>query len=300
MTPADLTPTDLTATEMFQPDPALPGDLCRDFCLWDYAPVAPMTGRWHGATLLWQALQAMQAPPFFRQMLLALRRDLGRGSTVWGIKQAGNSLSVELYFYDYARMARKVSVERVLDILRPFVACDLPLPPASPYFMFSLDLDAALASSRRIGAVNLYLGNPGSRVSSGMSCEVTATGTELRNIYNFFDANRDGADIRRKITESARLDLRHYRQEMLLWRELAGAAVVVVANKRAADGLYYTRLRTDQLLWFLRRMGFHPGLTGFLAENEDRFAHLLFDVGFDYHMTGDGMQIPKHAFYGLL
>lgn len=281
-------------------EPATQGDAYRDFCLWDYAPAAPTEGKLRAAGLLWEALDYMQAPPFFTDALRALREELGQGAVVWGLKHAAGAASLELYFYDYARLDRTVSVERVLHVLAPWIACEVAPPPGCPYFMVSLDFDAALAASRRIPALNLYLGNPGSSVSSGMSCEVTAQGTELRNIYNFFDANNEGTAIRRKIVESARLDLRAYRHDMLLWPEMAGTATVVVANKRAADGLYYTRLRVGQILWFLRRTGFPPPLIAGIEARADRLDHLLFDGGFDFRMTGGRMEILKSAYYALL
>lgn len=277
-----------------------PGDAYRDFCLWDYAPVAPPDGKLRAAGLLWAALDYMQAPAFFAEALRALRAALGQGAVVWGLKHAAGTVSLELYFYDYARLDRQVSIERIRQILAPWIACDIAAPPGCPYFMVSLDLDAQVAASRCIPALNVYLGNPGSSVSSGMSCEVTAQGIELRNIYNFFDANNEGTAIRRKIVESARLDLRHYRHEMLLWPEMAGCHTVVVANKRAADGLYYTRLRVGQLLWFLRRTGFPGPLIAAIVARQNRLDHLLFDGGFDFRMVEGRMEITKSAYYALL
>lgn len=285
---------------MSHDEPSAPGDAYRDFCLWDYAPAAPPEGKLRAAGLLWEALAHMQAPPFFAEALRALRAALGQGAVVWGLKHAAGTISLELYFYDYARMERRVSIERILRILSPWIACEVPAPPGCPYFMVSLDLDAQVAASRRIPALNVYLGNPGSSVSSGMSCEVTADGIELRNIYNFFDANNEGSAIRRKIVESARLDLRHYRHDMLLWPEMAGCRTVVVANKRTADGLYYTRLRVGQLLWFLRRCGFPAPLVAAIEARRDRLDHLLFDGGFDFRMVGSRMEITKSAYYALL
>lgn len=284
---------------MSHDEPAGPGDAYRDFCLWDYAPVAAPEGKLRAAGLLWEALEHMRAPPFFAEALHALREALGQGAVVWGLKHAAGTVSLELYFYDYARLERQVSIERILQILSPWIACDVTPPPGCPYFMVSLDLDAQVAASRRIPALNVYLGNPGSSVSSGMSCEVTGQGIELRNIYNFFDANNEGTAIRRKIVESARLDLRHYRHDMLLWPEMAGCRTVVVANKRVADGLYYTRLRVGQLLWFLRRTGFPAPLIAGIESRRDRLDHLLFDGGFDFCMAGGRMEILKSAYYAL-
>ena len=103
----------------------------------------------------------------------AIRDAIGPFRTVFGVKLIQSRLAWEFYFYDYARRQREVSISRVLEAIRPLVRCDVPVNESLPYFMFSLDLDAELAASRRdLDVVHMYVGNPGSTVSSGIASPV--------------------------------------------------------------------------------------------------------------------------------
>ena len=170
----------------------------------------------------------------FMPLAARLRAGLGPFRTVFGVKKIADRLSFEFYFYDYARLEREVSIARVLDILAPFVACPLAYPEGRPYFMFSLDLDDEIAGRRRpLEMINVYVGNPGSSVSSGICYELTGAGLRLANFYFFFDARKEMDEIVAKVACSAHHDL----------RALAGCApscvrscsdcrVIVVANKK--------------------------------------------------------------------
>ncbi len=124
---------------------AAPGDRYADYCLWDYEPVGPTAGRLRQSSLLWHSLACAGADPQLFAICDALRDGLGPGRSVWGAKRRDGVTTWEFYFYDYARLERAVSIERVLAILAPFALCGLGYAGTRPYFMFSLDLDDALA-----------------------------------------------------------------------------------------------------------------------------------------------------------
>src|SRR6202044_3772457 len=97
-----------------------PRDRYADYCLWDYEPVAPTTGKLRCANLLWRAIDAGGGGPHLKAACLALREGLGPFRTVFGVKKIADRLSYEFYFYDYARLEREVSIARVREILSPF------------------------------------------------------------------------------------------------------------------------------------------------------------------------------------
>lgn len=279
---------------------ASPDDRHVDYCLWDYAPLRPPEGRLHSASLLWHSFDALGAPALLRAMVEALRAELGPGQIVWGVKQAGSRHFWELYFYDYARLERTVAIERVTRILAPFVATDLGLSPRRPYFMFSIELSDQMASAGRIEEISVYIGNPGSSVSSGLCYGLTAEGLRFTNLYQFFDAKDDRDDIVAKIAASARLDLDGLDIGDILWPELSDCRVIVVANKQQADAVYFSRISVGQLGYFLDRLDYPASIRQFLAEHETRFDHLTFDVGFDYTMVDGRIVIHKSAYYGFV
>ena len=75
---------------------------------------------------------------------------------------------------------------------------------------------------------------------------------------------------------------------------------IVVANKRNREGIYFSRIGIDQLISFLKRLGYPPDLVSYLVKNRDELDHLLYDVGFDYVMDGDTIRILKSSYYGIL
>ena len=277
------------------------GDRYADYCLWDYEPVGPTAGRLRQVSLLWHSLACAGADPRLFAICDALRNGLGPGRSVWGAKRRDGVTTWEFYFYDYARLDRTVSIERVLGILAPFVPCGLRYAGARPYFMFSLDLDDALARGEHgLERLNIYVGNPGSSVSSGLSYGLTRDGLVFDNLYSFFDAARERDAIRAKTACSAHLDMPGLDLDAILWPELMTCGVVVVANKRLCDGVYFSRIGIDGLIAFLDRLAYPPAIRDFVRSERRRLSHLLFDVGIDYAFVDGRLTVTKSAYYGLL
>jgi len=281
-------------------EPTQPGDHYADYCQWPYDPPAPTGGKLRQSSLLWAALDAAGAHPNLAAACRELRRVLGPFRTVYGVKLQGGRLSFEFYFYDYARLDRDLSIPKVLAALGPYVQCDLPLVEQRPYFMFSLDLDDAIVTGQApLAEIDVYLGNPGSTVSSGICYAHRAGGLELKNFYFFFDARSEQRHIADKVAASAHLDA-SFDLDQILWPEMVDCGVIVVANKRRHDGIYFSRIRSAQLAQFFARAGWPAELCGLYAQYARRFDHLLFDIGIDYAVEDGRAVILKSAFYGLL
>ncbi len=278
-----------------------PHEKFADYCLWDYPPPSPPAGKLRSSNLLWSAIASIGGAPHLVAACEAIRAGLGPFRTVYGVKQKDGLTSFEFYFYDYERLERRVSISRVLEILKPWVACSLPPLEGRPYFMFSIDLDEATSSGRKpLDTINMYIGNPGSSVSSGICYEQSAAGLRLANFYFFFDRRREMDDIVAKVACSAHHDLRTFDPSSVLRPELLNCEVVVVANKKFNDGVYFSRLPIDPLIGFLKREAFHPDIIAFAERHRDELDHMLYDVGVDYIVEGRSVKVTKSAFYGLL
>lgn len=276
-------------------------DRFADYCLWDYEPVSDPAGKLRSATLLWQSLAATGASDRVADACEHLRQGLGPFQTVWGVKKFEDRFAYEFYFYDYARLERAMSLQRVLSALKPVVDCSLRYPDTRPYFMFSLDLDNRIVEqTRKLEEVSIYVGNPGSSVSSGVCYNLSDRGLRLDNFYFFFNAAKEMDDIRAKVACSAHLDLPGLELDQILWPELCDCGVIVVANKKHQDGVYFSRIRIDQLIFFLKRTRYPAPLIDFVQQNRAGLDHLLYDVGIDYRRTERGLEVVKSAFYGLL
>src|ERR1700736_424187 len=111
---------------------AKPQDRYADYCLWDYRPPAPPSGKLRCANLLWRAIDASGEGAQLRVACEALRQRLGPFPAVFGVKKIADRLSFEFYFYDYARLERDVSITKVLEVLSPYVTCPLSYSEGRP------------------------------------------------------------------------------------------------------------------------------------------------------------------------
>lgn len=284
-----------SALEFTQPE-----DVHYDYCLWEYPAVAPVAGKLRSVNLLKRSLAAAGAGPQAAEVIAAIRDAFGMSRTVWGIKHEKGRISWELYFYDYARQGRSRSITRLLEVIRPWVTSELAVNESRDYFMFSIDLEPALlAGQRPMDELQMYIGNVGSTVSSGISYEVTPRSMTMKNFYFFFDARTQSREIVDKVCSSAYLELDRFDIDSVLWPELRQCQTIVVANKRHHDGVYFSRITIDQLLFFLKRMAFPAAEIDFAEQHRDGLDHLLYDVGIDYRMQDGRLEILKSAYYGV-
>ncbi|WP_370045400.1 MULTISPECIES: hypothetical protein [Salipiger] len=272
-----------------------------DFCLWPYDPPAlPKRESWQSAALLYHSFAIAGLPTKMLEICDALVGANGPFRTVWGLKHADGRLSWEFYFYDYARLGRRFDTRALHRAIDPLVPITAPLSgDGRPYFMFSVELTVEQLQGGAIDQIDLYIGNPGSSVSSGICYGLTKSGFEMRNFYFFFDALREADAIRAKLAETAQM-AQPVELEDWLWPVIT-AQTIVVANKRHADGVYFSRIPADQTLLCLERLGYPETITGFFRTNLHRFGHLLFDIGYDWEATPEGgVRYTKGSVYGIL
>jgi hypothetical protein len=275
-------------------------DLFCDFCLWEYEPLASCDNKFRSSNLLFHSFETAGLSGGVYDFIQAIREGFGVSRTVWGVKKLGNDIRWEFYFYDYRRTERERSITRLLEIIHPFVPCGIEINENLHYFMFSLDIDEAIVSGRRdLDEIHMYIGNPGSSVSSGICYSVTKRGTRLENFYFFFDARKESEDIAGKAICSAYVDYSLVDLNQVLWPEMRTAQVIVIANKQGNDAVYFSRINVDQLIFFMRRMGYARELISFAEQNRSKLDHMLYDAGFDYRMEGKDLVILKSGYYGI-
>jgi hypothetical protein len=275
-------------------DPAL------NYCLWSYSRATPAEDKFRSVNLLFQSFEHAGIDARAYDIVEAIRAGIGPFRTVFGIKLLPGRMAWEFYFYDYERRQRQVSISRVLSAIRPHLRCEVRPNENLPYFMFSLDLDAELAAGRReLDVVHMYVGNPGSTVSSGIAYALRPSGTTLENFYFFFDAPTQLDEAEGKIRSSAYFDETRLHIDEVLVPELRDCQTICVANKQTHDCVYFSGVDVDQLLFFLERLRYPAPLVAFVRDNRANLDHLLFDVGFDYR-GGDGrLEVLKSGYYGV-
>jgi hypothetical protein len=271
-----------------------------NYCWWPYTPVAPQESKLRPVNLLLHSFNVagLNARPV--ELVRLIQKAIGAFRTVWGIKWTGGRLAWEFYFYDYKRRQRDVSITRVLQAVHPLLRSPLRVNEALPYFMFSLDiLPELLGTMDELRELHMYIGNPGSAVSSGIAYSVRPDATTLENFYFFFDARRDLNQAISKVRSSAYIDSDEIDIDQILRPQLRDCHTLCIANKRHNDTAYFSGVKVDQLLFFLRELAYPPAIVTFVEEHRGRLDHLLYDVGFDYVAQGEQLRIIKSGFYGV-
>jgi hypothetical protein len=270
--------------EAFQAD-----DKFRDFCLWDYYPAAAL----QSDTLRQSALLAASLDMVPHGAALAdafghIRRCWGAFETVWGIKSSPTGLSWELYFYDYGRGARRNGIAALANCLPGLCAPNLAEADDWPWFMFSVEFDAATVSGHGIPSVDLYFEGMGGTISAGLSEVWDGKTRTPKNDYRFYRSYHDRVAVLRDLADlpalPAPLAPGHYDEE-----------VFVISRKSHSSAVYFSRAEAAETLRFARETGFHPGLTDALARDLARLAPYRFDLGVDY--TAEGLH--RCAIYGV-
>ncbi|HEX4985705.1 MAG TPA: hypothetical protein VFV71_06485 [Burkholderiales bacterium] len=271
-----------------------------NYCLWPYRPVAPAEDKFRGINVLYQSFDFAGADPRAYGFCEAIRDAIGPFQTVFGIKQIDGRMGWEFYFYDYLRKDRKVSIGKVLAAIAPFARCEVRPNEKLPYFMFSIDVDSDLVSGRReLDVVHMYVGNVGSKVSSGIAYALRPRTTTLENFYFFFDAKTQLAEAADKICCSAFVDVTRINIDRILWPELRDCRTICVANKQHNDCVYFSEINVDQLLFFLKALAYPAGIVRFFEENRASLDHLLYDVGIDYRVEGSEVRVLKSGYYNV-
>ena len=278
---------------------ATAADPARNYCLWEYRPPAPAEDKFRSINVLFQSFEQAGIDDRAYAVVDAIRDAIGPFQTVFGVKLIAGRLSWEFYFYDYKRRKRTVSISRVLEAIRPIVPCAVQANEALPYFMFSLDLNQDLVTGTALDVVHLYVGNPGSAVSSGIAYAVTESATVLENFYFFFDAATQLEDVAAKVSSSAVFDETRFDLDQVLIPEFCRCQTICVANKRTHDCIYFSGVDVHQLISFLQRFSYPAETLAWVRHHAPDLDHLLFDVGMDYRADHNGFTVLKTGFYGV-
>jgi hypothetical protein len=270
------------------------------YCWWPYHPVASVTDKFRPVNLLYQSFDLAGVEDSAFELVRTIQQAIGSFRTVYGVKVIGDRLAWEFYFYDYKRQERKVSIGRVLEAIRPQVASPIQANENLEYFMFSIDVDGDLVTGRRdLDVVHMYIGNPGSTVSSGIAYALTSRSTTLENFYFFFDAKRDLSEVADKIRCSAHVDAGQVELGRILVPELRSCNTICVANKKTHDTVYFSGVNVEQLLFFFHMLDYPSAIVEFVTRHKSKLDHLLYDVGFDYRAQGEQLVILKSGYYGV-
>ena len=282
--------------------PSTADDRYFDYCLEPYTPRRPWQGKLRSENLFWHSLQVAGARDALEPPVRAIQDALGPDLTVWGVKWDGARLFWELYFYDPRKEDAAARVTSIAETLAPWLRVVPAVRESVPYMMASFDLSAESAARGRVEEVNLYLA--GEAHHAGRSYKLREGGAaELENTYRFFRAKPEATAVVALLESSLFVDYGDPRTlSRVLVPELFACKKICVAKKRTSDGVYYSGIDVEQLLWFMRRFAYPAPLIELIHAEKDRLDHLYFDVGIDYRddPSSGGLVFPTSSYYGTL
>ena len=276
----------------------------RDYILTPYEPPADPTGGLAPESLLRSMLRQEGMLDAALPILDALQEALGHDETVWGAKYGPAGFSVELYFYNFTQndAGNPKSVSALKEALSPHLRFGSTVDESKPYFMCSFEFSAESLARGDGGCFRIYCRTGDeARREAGFSYRIDGSELVLENHYWFYEAAKpeELEDAVRRVVASPRSGSKSC-WSTLLPKYLRECYTICYAVKPRHDSLYYSRIRTAQLARFLRRHG-HAPLATLLTEHERDFAHLVWDLGFDFAAAPGAahLSIDKLGIHGI-
>ncbi len=270
-------------------------DRFHDYVLGEYAPLAPAEGQLRSVNLLVESFALAGVEAQGLALIRRLREGYGPFRTIFGIKwsQATGALAWELYFYDFKRAHADCSLAHLRDVLAPSLRVDAEEPWPLPWHMFSIELGREHLETGAPVPAHVYL--------DMRSYELRGRALTFENVYTFHDPRADIDDILHRLRSSVHFEPSRHNLAALMPPPLFRCGRICVANKRGSDALYFSRIPTAPLRWFLDRHAWPEPLRRFAsaASAGARFGHLLWDVGVDFRSTeGGAPAVHKTGVYG--
>jgi hypothetical protein len=280
-----------TATSALEP--CSPQDRFHDYVLGAYEPLAPPEGKLRSVNLLVESFAVAGLEARGLDVVRRVREGYGPFRTVWGIKwnRASEALAWELYFYDFERAHTSCSLPNLRAILAPVLAVDAEEPWPLPWHMFSIEFARAELEARAPAPAHVYV--------DMRSYELSGKALRFENVYTFHDPRVDVDEVLHRLRSSLHFDAHAHDLAAILPPRLFRCGRLCVANKRASDAVYFSRIPTGALQWFMDRHAWPEPLRRLIASAPERWSHLLWDVGTDFRSEGGGApQVWKTGIYG--
>ncbi len=271
-----------------------------DYCLLKYILKSSPIGKLKSVKLLFEALALMNACPEQYDFIDYLQTNIGNNQTIWGIKKTGDQLFTELYFYNYNALSPQKSVKNLIALLKQKFDCGISISESVPCFMISLDVNNELFKRAKLDSLHVYTNNRASGGMNGISYLFSKNAISLENFYYFFAPNTFEIDlIKEKILNSAMVDFRLVSLDEILLPQLTNCKKICTAFKSDCEAIYYSGINIEQFLFFLNKFNYQSKIISFIEANKHLLDYLQFDVGFDYRMSADKLEIVKSGYYGV-
>lgn len=273
-----------------------------DYCHKPYLPIATSRGKYLPDNLLDNSIQETHYAKAFLRLKKKIVAAIGPWNTVWGVKWDGGALSWEFYFYNHKIKTDSIRTTNLLKVLSSqFIIPDLSKINFErfPYFMWSLDINKDVLGSRKIQGVHAYVSGRAD-VLQGSSYYCRNTGYEFENHYDFFRIPQDMDQMMDKIQNSVVFSLEgasFIKRDLV--KRLLPCSTVCLAIKKNQEGVYFSRVNVDQLIYFLEYFSYPDLIVDHVKRERKKLDHLLFDVAFDCALNKGKIVLGKSSYYGV-
>ena len=263
-----------------------------DYCLGRYIPATEYVGKLGSANLAYHFFHFMNYDVRFFELASRIRHIFGSNRTVWGIKKIDDRFFMELYFYNWGRGKEGPTVTRFLESLEMFFSSGIQVDESLNYHMFSVDLMPQYLSRRELPEIHVYIDYSGYLF--------TQNEISHENYYSFYSPQKELSSLIRSIEKSAFVTFKKIDLKEILIPRFLDCGRICRAHKKHSDGIYFSRIKLDQFLFFLEKFDYPSFLISFIEDRRSLFDHLLFDIGYDYTMENKELRITKSGYYGTL
>ena len=265
-----------------------------DYVLLPYPPVTPTEGKLASVNVLRESFAMMGVEEEGMRIVDGVIQWLGSGRTVWGIKYRGpdEPMSWEFYFYHRDRPGRELTLDGVLDSVAPHLEFSAELDRPVDWLMFSFEFGPEELKTRTVPHVSLYVRD------SNLSYDLIGSDLVATNLYLFYDTSTDTIPLLQRIHSLVHFTGEGNQLGVLMPPVYYRCRTVCVANKRQYDALYFSRTSQRGLHRFLEAFEWPEHLRRYMESNREGFDHLLWDIGYDFRLSGGDIQWGKSGFYG--
>jgi len=202
-------------------------------------------------------------------------------------------MSWELYFYDFHRAHPDCAIAHLREVLAPVLSLDAEEPWTLPWHMFSIEItpEQLEASTPEAVPAHVYI--------DMRSYELRGKRFVFENVYTFHNPRTQIEEILHRLRSSIHVEPSRHNLAVLMPPPLFRCGRICVANKQTSDAIYFSRVPTASLLWFLERHAWPEPLRALVASAGGGFDHLMWDVGTDFRsVDGGGPEVQKTGVYG--
>jgi len=283
---------------MFNIETANNSDHFFDYCLNKYIPEKDFLNKYISSNLFFHSIYSSQYSENLSKFTTALREKIGRNKTVWGVKNINSKISWEFYFYNQHKNNPQVLASEILPILERFFQCPISIDETNPYFMFSFNISDISIKTKAIGELNLYVTDLQNDIPAGISYTYSSQGKKLGNHYRFYDPITQKKLLTEDLLKSEPFLNNSISIEEILLPELINCNKICLAEKQNVNSIYFSGIVIDSFTSFLKAFNYNIQTINFLKDNYNHLDHLKFDVGYDYTIKDNKIQIVKSSYYG--